>query len=161
MIDADLAALYGVSTKRLKEQVRRNADRFPADFMFKLTSKEKAEVVANCDHLSRLRFSPYLPYAFTEHGTLMLANVLSSPRAVRASVQIIRTFVRLREMLSSNLELARKLEALEKKYDQQFKIVFEAVQQLLTEPDRQKRPIGFRVEERRIPYATRRRKHWQ
>jgi hypothetical protein len=112
MIDADLAALYGVTTKRLKEQVRRNPDRFPRDFMFELTSEEKFGVVVNCDHLARLRFSPYLPYAFTEHGALTLANVLNSPGAVQVSVQIVRTFVRLREMLLSNIELARKLEAL-------------------------------------------------
>jgi DNA repair protein RadC len=118
-------------------------------------------VVAICDHLARLRFSPYLPYAFTEHGALMLANVLSSSRAVQASVQIVRTFVRLRELLSSNVELACKLEALEKKYDQQFKLVFEAIRQLLTQPDRQKRPIGFRVEEPRLLYTTRRRKNQQ
>lgn len=129
MFDADLASLYGVSTKRLKEQVRRNLDRFPADFMVEFSTEEKSEVVANCDHLKNLKFSPYLPYAFTEHGALMLANVLNSEKAVRVSVQIVRTFVRLREMLASNAGLARKLEALEKRYDQQFKVVSEAIRQ--------------------------------
>lgn len=123
MLDADLALLYGVTTRRLKEQVRRNLDRFPSDFMFELTAREKSEVVANCDHLRKLKFSPYLPYAFTEHGALMLGNALNSTRAVRVSLQIIRTFVKLREMLASNIELARKLEEMEKKYDQRFQIV--------------------------------------
>ena len=158
MLDADLAVLYGVSTKRLKEQVRRNFERFPSDFMFELTAVEKAEVVANCDHLRKLRFSPYLPYAFTEHGALMLANVLNSAKAVQASVQIVRTFVRLREMLSSNAELARKLEALEKKYDHQFKVVFQAIRQLLEPPTKPKRQIGFKVGEPRVSYTVRRKK---
>lgn len=159
MLDTDLALLYGVSTKRLKEQVRRNLDRFPIDFMFELTLKEKSEVVANCDHLRRLKFSPYLPYAFTEHGALMLANVLNSEKAVQVSVQIIRTFVRLREMLASNAELAWKLEALEKKYNQQFKIVFDTIRQLLAPPDKAKQKIGFRVEEPKIHHTVRGRKN--
>lgn len=147
LLDAALALLYGITTKRLKEQVRRNLDRFPSDFMFELTQEEKIEVVANCDHLKKLRFSPYLPYAFTEHGALMLANVLNSKRAVQVSVQIVRTFVSLRELLESNIKLARKLEAMEKLYDQQFKIVFEAIRQLLSHPEKPKRQIGFHVEE--------------
>ncbi len=158
MLDADLASIYGVTTKRLKEQVRRNAERFPSDFMFELTSEEKAEVVANCDHLAKLKFSPYLPFAFTEHGTLMLANVLNSSRAVQASVQIVRTFVHLREMLATNTELSRRLDALEKKYDQQFKVVFEAIRQLLTPPEKPKRPIGFHVDEPRTRYIVRKKK---
>lgn len=97
ILDADLATLYGVSTKRLNEQVKRNADRFPADFMFQLSRQEKAEVVANCDHLSRLKFSPSLPNAFTEHGALMAANLLNSRHAVAMSVYVIRAFVKMRE----------------------------------------------------------------
>jgi len=89
MLDVDLAVLYGVTTKRLNEQVKRNRDRFPEDFMFQLAEKEKAEVVANCDHLKMLKFSPHLPYAFTEHGAIMLATVLSSPVAVQASIQVV------------------------------------------------------------------------
>jgi hypothetical protein len=147
MLDADLAALYGVTTKRLNEQVKRNVDRFPEDFMFQLTEKEKAEVVANCDHLKRLRFSPTLPYAFTEHGAIMLASVLNSPAAVQASIQVVRAFVKLRQMLASNAELARKLNALEKKYDSQFKIVFDAIRQLMTPPEKPKKKIGFRRDE--------------
>ena len=161
MLDADLALLYGTTTKRLKEQVRRNGERFPADFMFELTLDEKEQVVANCDHLARLKFSPYLPYAFTEHGALMLANVLNSPRAVQVSLQIIRTFIKLREMLASNAELARKLEMLEKKYDKQFKVVFEAIRQLLEPPPASPRQIGFRVEEPRDLYVHRKRKKRQ
>jgi hypothetical protein len=154
LLDSDRAILYGVTTRRLKEQVRRNPDRFPADFMFELTAEEKSEVVANCDHLRKLRFSPYLSYAFTEHGALMLANVLNSPKAVQVSVQIVRTFIRLRELLATHKELARKLEDMEKKYDYQFKIVFDAIRQLLTPPEKEKKPIGFRVEETLARYRT-------
>jgi len=143
MLDADLAVIYGVTTKRLNEQVKRNLKRFPPDFMFQLSESEKAKVVANCDHLARLRFSPYLPYAFTEHGALMLANVLNSDRAVEASVQVVRAFVRLRSLLASHAELARKLEALEKKYDAQFKVVFNAIRQLMNPPEPTGRPIGY------------------
>jgi hypothetical protein len=145
MLDIDLAAIYGVTTKRLNEQVKRNLTRFPSDFMFQLTETEKTEVVANCDHLVKLKFSPYLPYAFTEHGALMLANVLNSERAAQTSVQVVRAFVRLRQMLASNAELARKLAALENKYDAQFKVVFDAIRQLMSPPARPKREIGFHV----------------
>ncbi len=147
MLDTDIASLYGVSTKRLNEQVKRNRSRFPQDFMFQLNEKEKAEVVANCDHLKQLKFSPTLPYAFTEHGAIMLATVLNSPVAVAASIQVVRAFVRLRQMLASNAELARKLEALEKKYDAQFKVVFDAIRQLMTPPETKKKKIGFRRED--------------
>src|SRR5258708_25035166 len=127
ILDADLAALYGVSTKRLNEQVKRNRSRFPAAFMFQLTADEKAEGVANCDHLRRLKFSPNLPYVFTQHGTIMGANVLNSERAVHATVAVVRAFIRLREMISSNPELSRRLDDLEGKYDCQFKVVFDAI----------------------------------
>ena len=143
MLDADLARLYGVTTKRLNEQVRRNRDRFPDDFMFRLTDAEKKEVVANCDHLKTLKFSPNLPYAFTEHGAVMLASVLNSPVAVDVSIQIVKTFIRLREFLVSNKELAKKIEELEKKYDTQFKIVFDAIRQLMSAPEPKKKKIGF------------------
>src|SRR3990172_3174314 len=148
MLDTDLAILYGVTTKRLNEQVKRNHDRFPEDFMFQLNEKEKAEVVANCDHLRRLKFSPKFPYAFTEHGAIMLAAVLNSPIAVQASIQVVRVFVSLRKMLASNTELSRKLDALEKKYDYQFKIVFDAIRQLMAAPEPREKKIGFRVKER-------------
>jgi len=102
MIDSDLAVLYGVTTKALNQAVKRNVDRFPHDFMFELTTSEKDEVVTNCDHLKKLKFSPNLPKVFTEHGTLMLASVLNSKRAIEASVYVVRAFVRLREFLSAH-----------------------------------------------------------
>jgi hypothetical protein len=145
MLDSDLAEIYGVETKALNQAVKRNASRFPEDFMYQLTEAEKSEVVTNCDHLARIRFSPHLPYAFTEHGALMLANVLNSERAAQTSVLVVRAFVRLRQLLSSNAELARKLESLEKKYDAQFKVVFDAIRQLMSPPARPKREIGFHV----------------
>jgi len=138
-----LAALYGVPTKRFNEQVKRNKERFPDDFMFRLTVEERSEVVANCDHLERLKFSATLPYAFTEHGAVMAANVLNSPTAVQAGIQVVRAFVRLRQMLASHEELARKLEALEKKYDQSFKVVFDTIRALMTPAEPKRRTIGF------------------
>jgi phage regulator Rha-like protein len=142
VIDSDLATLYGVSTARLNQQVQRNIDRFPGDFMFRLTQAE-----FNCLMLQNATSKARggrrkLPYAFTEHGALMAANVLSSKRAVEASVQVVRAFVKLRQMLASNAEFARKLNELEKKY-RQFKIVFDAIRELMTPPARIK-PIGFR-----------------
>jgi len=145
MLDSDLASIYGVTTKRLNEQVKRNPGRFPSDFMFKLTEEEKLEVVAKCDRLARLKFSPYLPHAFTEHGALMLANVLNSDKAVAASVQVARAFVRLRRLLTSTPELARKLDALEKKYDVQFKVLFDAIRELMEPPEVPHKQIGFRA----------------
>ncbi|MFA6004341.1 MAG: ORF6N domain-containing protein [Elusimicrobiota bacterium] len=143
MLDADLADIFGVSTKRLNEQVKRNRQRFPGDFMLRLTSEEKSEVVAKCDHLRRLKFSSNLPTAFTEHGAVMLACVLNSPIAVNASIHVVRAFIRLREMLSANKDLARRLDALEKKYDSQFQTVFEAVRGLMEPPEDLPRRIGF------------------
>lgn len=143
MLDADLAKLYGVTTKRLNEQVKRNIDRFPEDFMFQLTADEKKEVVANCDHLKRLKFSASLPNAFTEHGAVMLASVLNSTVAVEVSLQIVRTFIRLRELLTNNKELAKRLDELEKKYDTHFKIVFDAIRQLMAPPEPKRKKIGF------------------
>ncbi|MFZ3072634.1 MAG: ORF6N domain-containing protein [Thermodesulfobacteriota bacterium] len=145
ILDADMAVLYGVTTKRLNEQVKRNRDRFPEEFMFQLTDREKEEVVANCDHLKRLKFSPNLPYAFTEHGAIMLATVLNSPVAVQTSIQIVKAFVRLRRMLASNAELMKKMTGLEKKYDEQFKVVFEAIYELMKPPEPSRRRIGFKA----------------
>ncbi|MFH0939747.1 MAG: ORF6N domain-containing protein [Planctomycetota bacterium] len=99
MLDADLAEIYGVFTKAFNQAVKRNIERFPPDFMFRLTDEEKIEVVTNCDHLARLKFSPVLPYAFTEHGAIMAANILNSKRAVEASMYVVRAFIRLREVL--------------------------------------------------------------
>jgi hypothetical protein len=145
MVDADLAELYGVSTKRLNEQVKRNRNRFPADFMFQLDADEKAEVVANCDHLTRLKFSSTLPRVFTEHGALMLASVLNSEVAVTVSVEVVRAFVRMREIVATHRDLARKLDALERKYDSQFRVVFDAIRQLMAVDAKPRRRIGFGV----------------
>lgn len=147
MLDADLAELYGVETKRLNEQVRRNIERFPEDFMFRLTAEEKAEVVANCDHLAKLKYSPTLPYAFTEHGALMLGNVLKSERAVEMSLMVVRAFVHMRELLAGNKELAQKLNQLERKvgaHDKAIAEIINAIRQLMApEEPKKKRTIGF------------------
>ncbi|MFH0826503.1 MAG: ORF6N domain-containing protein [Candidatus Omnitrophota bacterium] len=146
MLDSDLALLYEVQTKRLNEQVKRNKKRFPEDFMFQLTHKEKEEVVANCDHLKFLKFSPHLPLAFTEQGVAMLSGVLNSDRAIAVNIQIMRAFTQLRRMLLTNANLKRKIEEMEKKYDKQFLIVFRAIRELLEPPPvKSKSPIGFRT----------------
>jgi hypothetical protein len=156
MLDADLAALYGVSTRVLNQAVKRNRERFPEDFMFRLTPAEKAEVITSCDHLRPLRFSPSLPHAFTEHGAIMLASLLNTRIAVQASVQVVRAFVRLRRILASHGDLARKLEELEKRYDAQFRVVFDAIRELMAPPEKGRRSIGFRVEEAGPVYRVRR-----
>lgn len=147
LIDADLAEGYGVSTSRLNEQVRRNPKRFPGDFMFQLTPEEKAEVIANCDHLEKLKFSKALPLAFTEHGAIMVASVLNSQKAVEVSVFVVRAFVQLREVLTGHKELARKISQLERKlgdHDQQIMILIEAIKQLMDpKPPPKTRRIGF------------------
>ena len=153
MIKSDLAELYGAATKRLNEQVKRNRERFPEDFMFQLTQAEKSEVVAKCDHLKNLKFSSKLPFAFTEHGALMAAGVLNTPLAIEVSIFIVRAFVRLRQMLLSHADLARKLEALEKKYDENFMVVFEAIRALMTPPEKPKKKIGFGLREKQTGYG--------
>ena len=142
VVASDLATLYGTTTKRLNEQVKRNRDRFPADFCFRLTCAERDEVVANCDHLRALKFSPNLPLVFTEYGAIMAANVLNSPRAVDVSVQVVRAFMSLRSAVAAHRDLSRKIDTLEKRYDGQFKVVFDALRELLG--DRPKKQIGFR-----------------
>lgn len=131
MIDADLAEVYGVTTKRLNEQVRRNKARFPPTFMFRLTASEKREVVANCDHLKKLKFAPHLPYAFTEHGALMLASVLNGSRAIQMSLYVVNAFINLRAAVSAHQDLQLRLNDLEKKYDDQFHVVFDAIRGLM------------------------------
>lgn len=158
MIDADLAALYGVPTKALNQAVKRNAARFPPDFMFQLTPEEKQEVVTNCDHLARLKFAKSLPFAFTEHGAIQAANVLNSEQAVDMGVYVVRAFVRLREMIATHAELAKRLDELEQKTEAlslrhdtfshntraQLQQVFEAIRELMGPADApRKRPIGF------------------
>ena len=147
MLDNDLAELYGVETRVLNQAVKRNASRFPMDFMFQLGAGEvfklnRSQIVTGSQRHRDPRFPPY---AFTEHGALMLANVLNSERAALTSVQVVRAFLRLRQMLASNVELSRKLSALEKKYDAQFKIIFDAIRQLMTPPEPKRREIGFHV----------------
>lgn len=155
MLDYDLAALYGVRTKALNQAVRRNRERFPPDFMFRLSASEakslKSQIVSFTLDRSQIvtgsqkhRDPRTQPYAFTEQGVAMLSSVLRGSRAVQVNIAIMRTFVRLREMLLTNAELARKLAALEKKYDAQFKVVFDAIRELMTPPEPSpKRRIGF------------------
>ena len=143
MLDADLAALYGVETKVLVQAVKRNIDRFPADFMFQLTKQEfddlRSQIVTSSWGGRR-----YPPYAFTEQGVSMLSSVLRSKRAIQVNIEIMRAFVQLRRMLASQADLARKFAALEKKYDAQFKVVFDAIRELMAPPDpKKKREIGF------------------
>jgi hypothetical protein len=148
VLDADLAILYAIPPKRLNEQVKRNRRRFPRDFMFRLTAKEARALrsqIATID-VGRGRHRKYPPYAFTEHGVVMLASVLNSEVAVRVSLQIVRTFVRLRAAIAAHTELARKLDQLERKYDGQFTAVFEAIRRLMPPPaSKPKRAIGFRT----------------
>jgi hypothetical protein len=146
MLDSDLAEIYGVETGLLNRAVKRNESRFPSDFMFQLTVEEAESLRCQIGISNEGRGGRrYLPYAFTEHGALMLANVLNSERAAQTSVQVVRAFVKLRQMLASNAELARKLAAMEKKYDAQFKVVFDAIRQLMSPPAKPKREIGFHV----------------
>ena len=147
MVDSDLAELYGVTTKRFNEQVKRNLERFPVDFMFQLTAEEKAEVVAKCDHLKNLRFAKSLPYAFTEHGAIQAANILASDSASEMSVHVVRAFVRLRLLVVNHKAIATKLAELDAKvgaHDEQLAAVIAAIRQLTT-PDepRHRRKIGF------------------
>ena len=154
LLDQALAELYGVETKVLVQAVKRNLARFPDDFMFQLTTSEWAGLRSQTVTSKRRRGGRrYAPYAFTEQGVAMLSSVLGSERAIAVNIQIMRAFVRLRQILASNAQLARKLEALEKKYDAQFKVVFDAIRQLMApaEPSRQK--IGFLAKERAARYG--------
>ena len=151
LLDADLAALYGVATKVLVQAVRRNLRRFPADFMFHLTEQElralRSQIVTLDDAHGRARgrgrHAKYLPYAFTEQGVAMLSSVLRSERAVQVNVEIMRAFVRLRGLIADHRELARRLDDLESRYDRQFKVVFDAIRELMAPPPAPKRRIGF------------------
>lgn len=142
MLDRDLAELYGVATKRLNEQVRRNIKRFPEDFMLQLTKKEFENLKSHFA-TSRWGGTRKLPYVFTEQGVAMLSSVLNSERAIQVNIQIMRAFTKMRKLLATHKELRQKIEQIEKKYDKQFRIVFEAIQQLLTEEKKAKRRIGF------------------
>ena len=154
MLDRDLAELYGVKTKALKQAVRRNIKRFPADFMFELTKKEfenwRSQFVTSNQDKMGLRYSPM---AFTEQGVAMLSSVLNSDRAIQVNIQIMRTFSQLRQMLLTHEELKRKIETMERKYDSQFKVVFEALKQLIETESKPKKKIGFEVEEAAATYS--------
>ncbi len=143
MIDTDLAALYGVETKNLTRQVRRNIKRFPDDFMFRLTKDEFLRCQIGTFGSSQKGSRKYLPYAFTEQGVAMLSGALHSDRAIQANIQIMRAFTKIREMLQTHKDLWRKIEGMEKKYDHQFKAVFDTLRQLLQPPEKPKRKIGF------------------
>ena len=157
MVDDDLAELYEIPVKVLNQAVKRNRSRFPEDFMFQLTSEESDSLRSHFVTLKtgRGRHRKYLPFAFTEQGVAMLSSVLRSKRAVQVNIEIMRAFVRLRQMLASNTQLATKLADMEKKYDAQFKVVFDAIRQLMTPPQSKKRKIGFVVEEKAAAYGRR------
>ena len=150
MLSQDLAILYGVAVKELIQAVKRNAKRFPDDFMYQLSRQEVIALrsqIVTLDKTGRGRYSKYLPYAFTEQGVAMLSSVLRSKQAVQVNIEIMRTFVRMRQILSANKDLSHRLDELEKKYDGQFKVVFEAIRQLMSTPppalEKPKRKIGF------------------
>jgi len=149
MIDRDLAELYGVETKHLNRQVKRNMQRFPEEFMFQLAPDERNQLVTICHQFRTMKHSIALPYAFTEHGVAMLASVLKSERAVKISINIIKAFVKLREILSTHKELASKLSQLERKmenHDEEIHMIFEAIRQLMKPPEAKIKKIAFRRE---------------
>ena len=155
MLDADLAEMYGIPTKSLKQSVKRNIKRFPSDFMFILTYQEVANLRSQfvTSSTSNWGGSRFLPMAFTEQGVAMLSSVLNSERAVEVNILIMRTFVKLREMIASNKDLARHLDELEIKYDSQFKVVFDAIRQLMAPTLKPKRKIGFDLKEKQAGYG--------
>ena len=145
MLDSDLAMLYRVSTKALNQAVKRNKTRFPSDFMFQLAKAERTALrshIVTLDH-GRGRHRKYPPYAFTEQGVAMLSSVLHSERAVQVNIEIMRTFVRLREMIATHQDLAKRLARLERKYDARFRVVFNAIRQLMAPPEKPRGRIGF------------------
>jgi phage regulator Rha-like protein len=163
MLDADLAEVYGVTTKALNQAIKRNAERFPGDFAFLLSVEEKLQVVTDCDHLVRLKFSPVLPRAFTEHGAIMAANVLNSSRAVQMSVFVVRAFVKMRAALNNTRELARKLTDLEQELKSRLDVheaaiveVLQRIMKILDPPPPPPQPpapeIGFHVRQDAVPY---------
>jgi phage regulator Rha-like protein len=154
LLDSDLAELYGVEVKQLKRQVKRNIDRFPADFMFQLSQNDYDSLRRHFGTLKRGEHSKYLPYVFTEQGVAMLSSVINSKKAVQVNIQIMRAFVKLREMIASHKDLAKKLEELEMKYDAQFRVVFDAIRGLMLPPEEDKRKIGFLAREGRAVYTV-------
>lgn len=148
LLDRDIAELYDVTTFQIKRAVRRNIERFPQDFMFELSKKEYDSLRRQIGVLKKGEHSKYLPYAFTEQGVAMLSSVLRSKSAVGVNIQIMRAFVKLRKLISSHEELLTKVEAMEKKYDRQFQVVFEAIKQLMKPVVKPIRKIGFRIEQK-------------
>jgi len=153
ILSRDLAQLYGVTTGNLNKAVKRNIDHFPNDFMFQLTAEEYKSLRFHFGILEKGQHSKYLPYAFTEQGVAMLSSVLRSKRAVQVNIEIMRTFVRLRQMLAVHKDLERKLTTLEQKYDDQFKVVFDAIRALMTPPKKPRKKIGFEVKEKGATYG--------
>ncbi len=154
MLDRDLAELYGTTTLRLNEQVKRNTKRFPEDFMFRLTNKEKNEIIATYGHMKSLKYSPHLPYAFTEHGAVMLASVLNSERAIKVNIQIVRIFTKLRETLLTHKDVLLKLEKVERqllkqderseKFEGEIHLIFETLKRLMNAPASPRKKIGYK-----------------
>jgi hypothetical protein len=158
MLDRDLAALYGVETRVLNQAVRRNIRRFPPDFMFELTRQEIMRISQIVTSSPGLKFSKRV-HAFTEQGVAMLSSVLNSERAIQVNILIMRTFLRLRRLLATHEDLARKLKELERKYDRKFAVVFEAIRELMAPPDPARKQIGFHVKEGRVAYRVARRRN--
>lgn len=145
MLDFHLAMLYEVETRTLKQQVKRNINRFPEDFMFQLTEAEWKELITNCENLGSFKFSPTTPFAFAEQGVAMLSGILRSEKAIAVNIAIMRAFVRMRELIDENKDLKKKLDEMESKYDQQFQVVFEAIRQLIEKKDEPRNPIGYKT----------------
>ena len=159
ILSHDLAQLYGVTTGNLNKAVKRNIDRFPNDFMFQLTAEEYRALRFQFGILEKGQHSKYLPFAFTEQGVAMLSSVLRSKRAVQVNIEIMRAFVRLRQMLAVHKDLEGKLTALEQKYDEQFKVVFDAIRALMTPSDKPRKKIGFEVKEKQTAYGCQGERH--
>ena len=145
ILDFDMAMLYGVPVKSLKQTVRRNIRRFPPDFMFALTSEEHKILRSQIVTLGWGTYSKYLPYAFTEQGVAMLSGILNSERAINVNIAIMRAFVQMRRLMENHKELAKKIEELESKYDKQFSVVFEAILQLIHKENEPRNPVGFKI----------------
>ena len=146
MIDADLAVLYDVPTKRLKEQVKRNSERFPDDFMFELTKNEKDELVANCDRLATLKHSSVNPLAFTEQGVSMLSSVLRSEKAIKINIEIMRAFARYRSLLRENEDLKKEILKLDVKFSKAFKFLLDKFDEMNQQSNEQRKPVGFKID---------------
>lgn len=146
ILDFHIAELYGVETRTLKQQVRRNIQRFPDDFLIQLTIREWQELITNCDKVQTSKFSPAVPFGFTEQGVAMLSSILRSPKAIEVNIAIMRTFVKLRKMMETNEQLRTKVEDLERKYDGQFQIVFKAIKSLIEPEKAPRRAIGYKID---------------